>query len=137
MQLGPYEQDSDEDDEELEEVEVMVTNNTKNNNARDKGKQPVRNQQKPETKKSKNSVFSMHGQDILEDDPTYAGGTHVTPVRAIARPDTGRSRDLGSTTAPEGEETREGMSASSCSKRQLCESVFNKGSSLTYLFDGK
>lgn len=97
----------------------MITTSRIKNNAGSKGKQPVRNQQKSETKKPKNSIFSMHGQDILEDDPTYAGGTHVTPVRAVARPDPGRARDLASTNAPEGEETREGMSAFSCSKRQL------------------
>ncbi|KAF9543920.1 hypothetical protein EC957_000371 [Mortierella hygrophila] len=107
---GPYEHNSDEDDEELEEVEVMATSSIKNN-TRIKGKQPVSKQQRPETKNPKNSVFSMHGQDILEDDPTYAGGTHVTPVQAVSRPDTRRARDLRSTTAPEGEETREELLA--------------------------
>ncbi|KAF9139011.1 hypothetical protein BGX30_008472 [Mortierella sp. GBA39] len=107
---GPYEHDSDEDDEELEEVEVMATRSIKNN-TRSKGKQPVSNQQRPEPKNPKNSVFSMQGQDILEDDPTYAGGTHVTPVLAVPRPDTSRARDLRSTTAPEGEETREELLA--------------------------
>lgn len=111
----------------------MIATNSIKNNAGSKGKQPIRNQQRAETKKPKNSVFSMHGQDILEDDPTYAGGTHATPVRAVARPNPSRARDLGSTTVPEGEETREGMSAFSCSKRQFCESVVKKSNSLTRL----
>jgi hypothetical protein len=52
----------------------------------------------------------MHGQDILEDDPTYAGGTRVPSVRAVARPDTGKDKDVKlSTTAPEDEESREGI----------------------------
>ncbi|KAF9933478.1 hypothetical protein FBU30_005319 [Linnemannia zychae] len=80
---GPHEQDSDEE-EEMEEVEVSLSNNS----SKSKGKQPVRKQQKTEPKKPKNSVFSMHGQEILEDDPTYAGGTRVTPLRPVAQPDT-------------------------------------------------
>ncbi|KAF9150351.1 hypothetical protein BG015_007836 [Linnemannia schmuckeri] len=107
---GPHEQDSDEDDGELEEVEVTTTNSIKNN-LKSKGKQPVKNQQRPVLTKTKNSVFLMHGQDILEDDPTYAGGTYVTPVRAVARPDTSKAKDVGSTHAPEGEETREELLA--------------------------
>ncbi|KAG0287434.1 hypothetical protein BGZ96_008640 [Linnemannia gamsii] len=107
---GPYEQDSDEDDEELEEVEVTTTISNKND-AKSKGKQPVRNQKKSQLSTPKNSVFSMYGQDILEDDPTYIGGTHVTPVRAVTRPDTGKVKDVRSTTAFEGEETREELLA--------------------------
>ncbi|KAF8929514.1 hypothetical protein BGZ47_001012 [Haplosporangium gracile] len=107
---GPHEQDSDEDDEELEEVEVTTASSIKNN-LKNKGKQPIRNQQRPELTKAKTSVFSMHGQDILEDDPTYAGGTHVTPVRAVTRADTSKAKDVGSTYAPEGEETREELLA--------------------------
>ncbi|KAF9898868.1 hypothetical protein EC991_010199, partial [Linnemannia zychae] len=109
---GPYDQYSEEEDEELEEVEVSVTSKAKNNSTiNNKGKQPVRKQQRPEPKKPKNSVFSMHGQDILEDDPTYTGGTHITPVRPVARPDTGKVKALQPEPAPEGDETREELLA--------------------------
>ncbi|KAF9131670.1 hypothetical protein BGW39_001481 [Mortierella sp. 14UC] len=108
---GPYEQDSDEDDEELEEVEVSVASNSRNNTNNSKGKQPIRKQQRSEPKKTKNSVFSMHGQDILEDDPTYAGGTYVTPVRPVARPDTGKAKAIKSDPVLEGDETREELLA--------------------------
>lgn len=65
--LGPDEHDSDEDDEEFEEVDVLASKRDKK-----KGKE-VRNSQKSETRKPKNPVFAMHGEEILEDDPTYAG----------------------------------------------------------------
>ncbi|KAK3848172.1 MAG: hypothetical protein J3R72DRAFT_430013 [Linnemannia gamsii] len=109
---GPYEEGSDEDDEELEEVEVSLSNNPRNNNnSSNKGKQPVRKQQNPEPKKPKNSVFSMHGQDVMEDDPTYAGGSHVTPARPVARPDNSKAKAPRSDPAPEGDETREELLA--------------------------
>ncbi|KAF9954186.1 hypothetical protein BGZ72_004781 [Mortierella alpina] len=78
---GPHEQDSDEDDIEFEEVEVSSSRVDK------KGKQPKRSIQPTQTPRpSKNPVFAMHGAEILKDDPTYAGGTRIAPVRAVDAP---------------------------------------------------
>ncbi|KAF9171162.1 hypothetical protein BGX21_009946 [Mortierella sp. AD011] len=73
---GPDENNSDEDGEEFEEVEIPVNNDDKK-----KGKQVKRSVQKIESRKPRNPVFAMHGQDILEDDPTYIGGTHISSTR--------------------------------------------------------
>lgn len=109
----------------------MTTTSSTKNDAKSKGKQPVRNQKRAELATPKNSVFSMHGQDILEDDPTYIGGTHVTPVRAVARPDTGKVKDVRSTTAFEGEETREGMRLLFCIMWTVMSRRFEVAHSLT------
>ncbi|KAF9941080.1 hypothetical protein BGZ67_005939 [Mortierella alpina] len=74
---GPHEQDSDEDIE-FEEVEVSASRGDK------KGKQPKRSIQPVQAPRpSKNPVFAMHGAEILKDDPTYAGGTRIAPVRTV------------------------------------------------------
>ncbi|KAG0270973.1 hypothetical protein BGZ95_001303 [Linnemannia exigua] len=109
---GPYDEGSDEDEEELEEVEVSLSSYPRNKaNNSNKGKQPSINRQNPEPKKPKNSVFSMQGQDIMEDDPTYTGGSHVTPVRPVTRPNTDKAKAPPSDPAPEGNETREELLA--------------------------
>ncbi|KAF9101711.1 hypothetical protein BGX29_005325 [Mortierella sp. GBA35] len=105
---GPHEEDSDED-EELEEVDVPTTSSI--TTAKNKGKQPIRKPLKAEPKMPKSSVFAMHGQDILEDDPTYAGGTRVAPVRVVERPDKGKETDVRSNITHEGEESREELLA--------------------------
>ncbi|KAG0215947.1 hypothetical protein BGX28_007173 [Mortierella sp. GBA30] len=79
---GPNEHDSEEDDVEFEEVDVVESSSDKR-----KGKQPKRNAQRTETpRKPKNPVFAMHGAEILDDDPTYIGGTRVAPFRTIGTP---------------------------------------------------
>ncbi|KAF9349362.1 hypothetical protein BGX26_012315 [Mortierella sp. AD094] len=83
---GPDEYNSDEDGEEFEEVEIPVNNGDKK-----KGKQVKRSVQKIEPRKPRNPVFAMHGEDVLEDDPTYIGGTRISSVRlsgaSVAEPD--------------------------------------------------
>ncbi|KAF9573559.1 hypothetical protein EC968_008428 [Mortierella alpina] len=75
---GPHEHDSDEDDIEFEEVEVSTSRGDK------KGKQPKRSIQPVQAPRPpKNPVFAMHGAEILKDDPTYAGGTRIAPVRPL------------------------------------------------------
>ncbi|KAG0000384.1 hypothetical protein BGZ80_000621 [Entomortierella chlamydospora] len=74
---GPDENNSDEDGEELEEVEIPVNSDDKK-----KGKQVKRNVQKIEPRKPRNPVFAMHGEDVLEDDPTYIGGTRISSMRS-------------------------------------------------------
>ncbi|KAF9900950.1 hypothetical protein BX616_002433 [Lobosporangium transversale] len=73
---GPNDHDSDEDNEEFEEVDILASRNDKK-----KGKQPKRNTQPSQPKKPRNAVFAMQGEDILKDDPTYAGGTRVVSRR--------------------------------------------------------
>ncbi|KAG0368110.1 hypothetical protein BGZ54_002633 [Gamsiella multidivaricata] len=72
---GPNERDSDDDNEEFEEVDVSASIHDKK-----KGKQMKRNNQATLSREPRNPVFAMHGEDILEDDPTYVGGT-ILPVR--------------------------------------------------------
>ncbi|KAF9202019.1 hypothetical protein BGZ49_007790 [Haplosporangium sp. Z 27] len=77
---GPNEHDSEED-EEFEEVKISVSNGDKK-----KGKQVKRSDHKAEQKKQKNPVFVMQGEDILEDDPTYVGGTLLNFTRSSKKP---------------------------------------------------
>ncbi|KAF9950840.1 hypothetical protein BGZ70_001205 [Mortierella alpina] len=78
---GPHEQDSEEDDIEFEEVEVSASKSDR------KGKRPKRNIRPAQAPRpSKNPVFAMHGAEILVDDPTYAGGTRIAPVRTVDSP---------------------------------------------------
>lgn len=110
--LGPHEQDSDEDDEDFEEVQIQEK--TSENK---KGKQPKYTAPSSEPKKPKNAVFAMHGAEIMPDDPTYIGGTRVTPARAVAisspspQPEKApfsRAASEVSTPPAEGEESRDG-----------------------------
>ncbi|KAG0205642.1 hypothetical protein BGX31_002909, partial [Mortierella sp. GBA43] len=75
---GPDEHDSDEEDEEFEEVDVLAPKDKKK--GKDKG---ITDTQRMTTRKPKNPVFAMHGAQILEDDPTYAG-VIVPPSRRAA-----------------------------------------------------
>lgn len=78
-----------------------------------KGKE-VRNAQKIE-KKPRNPVFAMHGEKILEDDPTYAGGATLLHDKRATGSESDSKGSLSvqteasvSSTDPEGKETREG-----------------------------
>lgn len=110
--LGPHEQDSSEDDEDFEEVQILEKISDKK-----KGKQPKYTALSSEPKKARNAVFAMHGAEILQDDPTYIGGTRVTPARAVAisspspqaeNAPSSRAASEVSTPPAEGEESREG-----------------------------
>ncbi|KAF9428176.1 hypothetical protein BGZ94_003182 [Podila epigama] len=70
---GPQDEESDEENDEFEEVDV-----TSSTRSKAKGKQVDRTAHPPRVQKApKNAVFAMLGEEILEDDPTYAGGTRV------------------------------------------------------------
>jgi hypothetical protein len=106
--LGPDDHDSDEEDEEFEEVDVLAPKGKKK--GKDKG---ITNTQRMTTRKPKNPVFAMHGAEILEDDPTYAG-VIVPPTRRVAESDSEPKDSLLSDTqdsissAETERETREG-----------------------------
>ncbi|KAF9360801.1 hypothetical protein BGX34_007499, partial [Mortierella sp. NVP85] len=107
---GPDEHDSDEDDEEFEEVDVLAPKRDKK-----KGKE-VRNIQKME-KKSRNPVFAMQGEKIMEDDPTYAGGAALLHDRRTtgSESDSKGSPSMHTAASPVstggGEETRDELLA--------------------------
>ncbi|KAG0267612.1 hypothetical protein BG011_002920 [Mortierella polycephala] len=87
---GLHENNSDEDDEEFEQVDISATSADKK-----KGKQPKNDTQKLA---SANPVFAMHGAEILEDDPTYVGGTRTTAVRMAKQLTTAKSDNSSATT---------------------------------------
>ncbi|GJJ72900.1 UV-stimulated scaffold protein A [Entomortierella parvispora] len=108
---GPHEQDSDEDDADFEEVQIQEKASDKKKGKLPKYKAPI-----SEPKKPKNAVFAMHGAEVLPDDPTYVGGTRITPARAVAisspspqseQASSSRAASEVSTPPAEGEESRE------------------------------
>ncbi|KAF8937109.1 hypothetical protein BGZ58_003247 [Dissophora ornata] len=115
---GPNEHESDEDDEEFEEVDISASRDD-----RKKGKQVKRNAPIPEPRKPRNPVFAMQGEDVLKDDPTYAGGTKILPMRTVEASDppkipstAGNLRAASEVPTPpaerdDGEETREALMA--------------------------
>jgi len=121
--LGPDEHDSDEDDEEFEEVDVLGPKRDKK-----KGKE-VRNTQKME-KKSRNPVFAMHGEKIMEGDPTYAGGAALLHDRRTTRlvsdskgsPSMRTETPASSVGTGGGKETRDGKGGN---VRNVSTAVFN------------
>ncbi|KAF9186385.1 hypothetical protein BGZ50_002480 [Haplosporangium sp. Z 11] len=113
---GPHGNDSDEDDEEFEQVDISATSADKK-----KGKQPKKDTHKLAPLKPANPIFVMHGAEILEDDPTYVGGTRTTAARmaeksATAKGDSssataGSATDESSTSTADGEESRQALLA--------------------------
>ncbi|KAF9586131.1 hypothetical protein BGW38_009401, partial [Lunasporangiospora selenospora] len=102
---GPHEQDSEEDSDEFEEVDVSASRSNK-------GKQSMRNAQPTTNRKPRNLVFSMQGEEVLEDDPTYAGGTKAHPSRAVKGvPETGSPSPSDNNISQTGGESREELLA--------------------------